>query len=171
MISVDTDDFRNMMQQLIDYRKRVQELLESNTKEVLARRAVDWCMETKSMFFAFRQDVPERPGWAPEDVMEMRIKLMVEEFEETMTAIEEGNFVEFIDGCIDLIVVTIGAMIACGVDGRPIWTEVMKTNFAKASGPKREDGKIMKPAGWTPPDVRGELIKQGWVPDDEESEE
>jgi predicted HAD superfamily Cof-like phosphohydrolase len=29
---------------------------------------------------------------------------------------------------------------------------------------KREDGKIMKPPGWTPPDVEGELKKQGWEP-------
>jgi predicted HAD superfamily Cof-like phosphohydrolase len=29
---------------------------------------------------------------------------------------------------------------------------------------KREDGKIMKPPGWTPPDIEGELKKQGWEP-------
>lgn len=27
---------------------------------------------------------------------------------------------------------------------------------------KRADGKHMKPEGWTPPDVAGELVKQGW---------
>jgi predicted HAD superfamily Cof-like phosphohydrolase len=29
---------------------------------------------------------------------------------------------------------------------------------------KREDGKIMKPPGWTPPDIEGELKLQGWEP-------
>jgi predicted HAD superfamily Cof-like phosphohydrolase len=29
---------------------------------------------------------------------------------------------------------------------------------------KREDGKIEKPPGWTPPDIEGELREQGWEP-------
>jgi predicted HAD superfamily Cof-like phosphohydrolase len=29
---------------------------------------------------------------------------------------------------------------------------------------KRADGKIMKPEGWKPPDIEGELVKQGWKP-------
>ena len=33
---------------------------------------------------------------------------------------------------------------------------------AKRGGRKDEHGKTRKPAGWTPPDVAGELRKQGW---------
>jgi predicted HAD superfamily Cof-like phosphohydrolase len=43
-----------------------------------------------------------------------------------------------------------------GADGDGAWKEVMKTNFAKidkVTGKvvKREDGKVLKPDGWTPP--------------------
>jgi hypothetical protein len=29
---------------------------------------------------------------------------------------------------------------------------------------KRADGKILKPEGWKPPDIEGELRAQGWEP-------
>lgn len=48
-----------------------------------------------------------------------------------------------------------------GVDMGPIEDEVHRANLAKAGGPV-VNGKIMKPPGWTPPDIAGELKKQGW---------
>jgi predicted HAD superfamily Cof-like phosphohydrolase len=38
-----------------------------------------------------------------------------------------------------------------------VWKEVHRSNMAKLEGGvrKREDGKILKPEGWTPPDVEG----------------
>lgn len=38
------------------------------------------------------------------------------------------------------------------VDLRPFWEEIQRANMAKVGGPIREDGKRLKPAGWTPPD-------------------
>lgn len=38
-----------------------------------------------------------------------------------------------------------------GVDLRPFFKEVHRTNMLKTSGPIREDGKRMKPPGWKPP--------------------
>jgi predicted HAD superfamily Cof-like phosphohydrolase len=43
-----------------------------------------------------------------------------------------------------------------GADAEGAWKEVLRTNLAKidpASGKviKREDGKVLKPEGWTPP--------------------
>lgn len=38
------------------------------------------------------------------------------------------------------------------VDLEPFWLEVVRANMAKVGGPIREDGKRLKPAGWTPPD-------------------
>jgi predicted HAD superfamily Cof-like phosphohydrolase len=45
-----------------------------------------------------------------------------------------------------------------GADAEGAWKEVMKTNFAKIdSGTgkvrKREDGKVLKPVGWVPPEL------------------
>ncbi len=53
----------------------------------------------------------------------------------------------------DLLYVTYGALIACGVDADAVFAAVHRANMAKASGPRRADGKQMKPAGWQPADV------------------
>jgi predicted HAD superfamily Cof-like phosphohydrolase len=54
--------------------------------------------------------------------------------------------------------VTIGAIHSLGVDGEGAWDEVMRTNFAKIDTEtgkvrKREDGKVLKPEGWLPPEL------------------
>lgn len=43
---------------------------------------------------------------------------------------------------------------ALGVDLRPFFREVHRTNMHKLAGPKREDGKQLKPPGWKPPRIR-----------------
>jgi predicted HAD superfamily Cof-like phosphohydrolase len=68
-----------------------------------------------------------------------------------------------LDALIDILVVTIGALHSIGVDAEGAWQEVMATNFAKidpATGlvRKREDGKVLKPAGWTAPDLKKFLL-------------
>lgn len=71
----------------------------------------------------------------------------------------EPNIIEAIDGCVDTLVVVYGTLEAIGVDVEPFFDEVHKANMAKASGPVREDGKRLKPEGWTPPDIRGVLAR------------
>jgi predicted HAD superfamily Cof-like phosphohydrolase len=61
-----------------------------------------------------------------------------------------------LDAMIDILVVTIGAIHSMGADAEGAWNEVMRSNLAKIdpeSGQvlKREDGKVLKPEGWTPP--------------------
>lgn len=65
------------------------------------------------------------------------------------------------DGAADLIYVIMGAVQACGIDLRPVWRVVQAANMAKEGGDVREDGKIMKPADWRPPDVAGVLRQLG----------
>jgi predicted HAD superfamily Cof-like phosphohydrolase len=43
---------------------------------------------------------------------------------------------------------------AFGVDLRPFFREVHRTNMHKLTGPKREDGKQLKPPGWKPPRIK-----------------
>ena len=45
-----------------------------------------------------------------------------------------------------------------------VWREVQRSNMAKIVNgvvSKRADGKIVKPQGWTPPDIRGILEREG----------
>lgn len=88
----------------------------------------------------------------------MYLRLIDEEVGELHQAVLANDTVEQLDALIDILVVTIGAIHSAGFNGESAWHEVMRTNFAKidpATGKvkKRKDGKVLKPEGWTPPDL------------------
>jgi predicted HAD superfamily Cof-like phosphohydrolase len=84
--------------------------------------------------------------------------LISEETSELNAAVAQGDRVEELDALIDILVVTVGAIHSMGADAEGAWKEVMKTNFAKIDSEtgkvrKREDGKVLKPVGWVPPEL------------------
>jgi predicted HAD superfamily Cof-like phosphohydrolase len=84
--------------------------------------------------------------------------LMVEEYSEFIAAQNARDEVEQLDACMDLIWVTLGFCHMKGFDVAGAWDEVLKTNMAKVDPVtgkvrRREDGKILKPEGWKPPDL------------------
>ena len=86
------------------------------------------------------------------------VKLIEEETKELAEAIASNDPVEQLDALVDILVVTIGAIHSMGADAEGAWKEVMRTNFAKIDREtgkvrKREDGKVLKPVGWTAPDL------------------
>jgi predicted HAD superfamily Cof-like phosphohydrolase len=88
----------------------------------------------------------------------MYLSLIEEEGRELVEAIQAQDKVETLDALIDILVVTIGAINSLGAGGELAWREVMKSNMAKIDPEtgkvrKREDGKVLKPEGWTPPDL------------------
>jgi predicted HAD superfamily Cof-like phosphohydrolase len=93
-----------------------------------------------------------------QDQFDLYLKLIQEEVEELQTAVDNNDRVEQLDALIDILVVTVGAVQSLGVDGEGAWKEVMSTNFAKIDSltgrvRKREDGKVLKPVGWRPPEL------------------
>lgn len=89
----------------------------------------------------------------------MYCDLITEEYDELGVAIANKDPVETLDALVDILVVTIGAINSMGADGEGAWREVMATNFAKIDRVtgrvrKREDGKVLKPTGWTAPDLK-----------------
>ena len=94
----------------------------------------------------------------------MYLNLIDEEHKELQEAVAADDLTEQLDALIDILVVTIGAIHSAGFDGEGAWKEVMSTNFAKIDHEtgrvrKREDGKVLKPVGWTPPDLKGYLAR------------
>ena len=94
----------------------------------------------------------------------MYLNLIDEEYKELQEALEANDQVEQLDALIDILVVTIGAIHSAGFDAEGAWKEVMATNFAKIDKEtgkvrKREDGKVLKPLGWTAPDLKSYLNK------------
>jgi predicted HAD superfamily Cof-like phosphohydrolase len=88
----------------------------------------------------------------------MYLKLIEEEAKELSEALTAQDKIETLDALIDMVVVIIGAMHSAGFDAEGAWKEVMKTNFAKIDHEtgkvrKREDGKVLKPVGWVPPNL------------------
>ena len=91
------------------------------------------------------------------DQSDLYMKLIQEEFSELMDAEAVSDDTEICDACFDLMWVIVGYMKSRGWDCENIWDEGAKSNLSKidkATGKviKREDGKILKPEGWKPPD-------------------
>jgi predicted HAD superfamily Cof-like phosphohydrolase len=122
------------------------------------------------------QTLPTVPVEPDKATRTLRARLILEEALETLEAlgvsvwthgrvvnfqevaiIPDGHFdmVEVADGCADVSVVTIGTMLACGIDPEPVLECVDESNLAKfrPGWYRREDGKIMKPPGWQKPEI------------------
>ena len=102
-------------------------------------------------------------GWN-QDQFKLYVDLIDEERKELQEAIAACDPVEILDALLDIMVVTAGAIHSMGADGDGGWKEVMRTNFAKIDKDtgkvrKREDGKVLKPTGWTPPELEPYLSK------------
>ena len=103
-------------------------------------------------------------GEFDEDQFNLYVTLIEEEANELADAIRAHDQVETLDALIDILVVTIGAIHSMGSDAEGAWKEVMRTNFAKIDREtgkvrKREDGKVLKPVGWTVPELEQFLKK------------
>ena len=103
--------------------------------------------------FATACDQPASP-----ENYKMYLGLIDEEYNELADAVIADDKVEQLDALVDILVVTMGAIRAAGWDGEAAWKEVMDTNFAKIDPTtgkviKREDGKVLKPEGWTAPEL------------------
>ncbi len=105
---------------------------------------------------ALRQDLIEEE--VNNELMPALTRLQTLQVNSTDLAREEV-MVEIADGIIDAIYVLVGAGVTLGMPLRKVWDEVQRSNMAKVEGGirRREDGKILKPEGWTPPDIAGAL--------------
>lgn len=92
-----------------------------------------------------------------------RARLIFSEASEFLEAADTDDFGEMVDALADLLVVVYGAAVEMGVDLEPVFAEVHRSNMSKNGG-KDAGGKILKGPGWSPPDIIGELRKQGYQP-------
>lgn len=113
--------------------------------------------DVETFLNAVGQDVP--PFIADEsDQSRLYKKLIDEEYGEFIEAWDANDDVEKIDACFDMIWVIVGYMKSRGWDCEGIWDEGAKSNLAKIDPTtgkvirRPEDGKILKPTGWAPPD-------------------
>lgn len=74
---------------------------------------------------------------------------LVAEFNKAYT---EPHPIDFIDGLCDLTYVVMGGACNADIDFDRHFDEVHRANMRKLEGPKRADGKQLKPEGWQGPD-------------------
>lgn len=129
---------------------------------------------------------PQKPTYPDRETLHLKLALITEEFFELLEAAGMGPAVSgplfesvrnaitdhcranevhlpsVADALGDLDFVCEGMRQELGIDGAPIAALIAKANFTKVSGPTDPvSGKRLKPPGFVPPDIEGELIRQG----------
>ena len=112
--------------------------------------------DVEKFLLAVGQEVPSHVTLVETPQANLYKKLIKEEFEEFWEAEAASDEVEKIDACFDMMWVIIGYMKSKGWDCEGIWNEGSDSNLAKIDPTtgkviKRDDGKILKPEGWQPP--------------------
>ncbi len=92
-----------------------------------------------------------------------RMLMIGEEYQETLSAINNSDAEEVVDGLIDMCVFAIGTLDVMGVDANEAWNKVYNANMAKEPGvkPGRPNRfglpDLLKPSGWKPPTHKGNV--------------
>ena len=99
------------------------------------------------------------------DNVALYASLINEEYKEFIQACFEDDDIERLDACMDMIWVILGYCYMKGFDVEGAWKEVARSNLEKINPEtnkvmKREDGKVLKPDGWTPPNLVPYLPQQ-----------
>lgn len=114
---------------------------------------------------------PEVPTAPDEGTLKLHHTLIREEYAEVSEAVEllgvadsaeskTAALAHLMHECADLLFVTYGMMVACGVDADEVFGEISRANMQKASGPRRADGKVLKPDDFVPADVLSIVKRQ-----------
>jgi predicted HAD superfamily Cof-like phosphohydrolase len=185
---------RELAQEVADLRiaNRELRLLVTTAQQAVEGKRSLISLQVAEFHTAFGQVVNGTPTIPDEAMVRLRARIVLEEafefaealFDSASADVLHEHFVSAMrtiesagidvdmeaaaDALGDLDYVVEGSRLVLGVNGVPIAAEIHRANMSKL-GPdgkpiKREDGKIVKPAGWTPPAIGEELLKQGWRP-------
>ena len=114
---------------------------------------------------SFNLPVATRPqGHVGDELALLRVELLREEFEEFKDAVEREDIVAIADALGDIVYVAYGAALTYGIDLDAVLSEIHRSNMSKL-GPDgrplmRDDGKVLKPATYSAPDIRNLLLDQ-----------
>lgn len=99
------------------------------------------------------------PTVPDEKTKSLRIRLIQEEFDELKEALNARDLAGIAKELGDLLYVVYGTAVSCGIDMEPVFQEVQRSNMSKVGGYKREDGKWVKPATYSPADI-GPILEE-----------
>ncbi|HKC92954.1 MAG TPA: MazG nucleotide pyrophosphohydrolase domain-containing protein [Nitrospira sp.] len=110
--------------------------------------------------------VQEAPALVDDQTRALRIRLIHEEFEELKEAMAKNDLVGIAKEMADLLYVVYGTAVSYGIDMDAVFREVHRSNMSKVGGYKREDGKWVKPATYSPAAIEPILAEQVGVQDE-----
>ena len=93
----------------------------------------------------------------------LRVQLIQEEFDELKEALTAEDLSSIAKEMADLLYVVYGTAVSYGIDMNPVFREVHRSNMSKVGGYKREDGKWVKPATYSPARIEPILAEQGAI--------
>lgn len=110
------------------------------------------------------------PRMVDHDTFLFRLQFLQEELNELLKDYRAGDLPGVADALADLVYVALGTAHMFGIPLDHVFQEVQRANMQKerASGSGDARSKrgsaldVVKPAGWTPPNVRGVLEEFGW---------
>lgn len=108
---------------------------------------------------------PVGPRRVPVELVQFRTRFLDEELAEFKAAIENHDPVEAFDALLDLVYVAMGTAHLLGFPWQEGWDEVHRTNMAKVRARSAAESKrgasfdVVKPEGWTAPDLAGILAR------------
>ena len=118
---------------------------------------VDWVDALKEFHKTFDLTDAATPSLPRPGVEALRVKLMLSELSELVSAMAECDLVEIADGIADLLYVVVGTGLCYGIPMKKVFDQVHANNMTKM-GPSGEivrdlSGKIQKPEGFEPIDL------------------
>lgn len=132
--------------------------LSSSVSNYNASRTSNPYAMVKKFHETYGQPVGDKPQFLSEDRMKLRRKLIDEEYQEFLDAVEEGDLVNAFKELADLIYVVEGTAVEMGGDLAAVFREVHRSNMSKLdeNGKPiyREDGKVLKGPNYFEPDVK-----------------
>ena len=113
--------------------------------------------KVRTFMKTFGQEVKEKAEFPDKKIINLRIKLIEEEFKELKDAISNNDIVEVADALTDILVVTYGGGLAFGIDLDKCFEEVQKSNMSKLGDDGKpiynKDGKVMKGPNYFKPNL------------------
>jgi len=110
--------------------------------------------------------VQQTPALVDDGTRALRERLIHEEFEELKEAMAKDDLIGIAKEMADLLYVVYGTAVSYGIDMEPVFREVHRSNMTKVGGYKREDGKWVKPATYSPAAIEPILAELGAVQDE-----
>lgn len=100
---------------------------------------------------------------------ELRRGLLKEEYTEYMEAEFENDVVDIADALADMVYVICGTALSYGIPLDEVFAEVHRSNMTKVEADgkvrRRDDGKILKPESYEPPDIKSIIAAAAYCPE------